>query len=191
MPREESLLEIRSLFASRWWAVVLRGIVAIAFGVLAFAWPGVTLATLVLMFGFYALLDGIFSLVAAFGGNRTREDRWALGLEGVVGLWAGIVTLRAPSVTAVVLVFLISIWAMVCGFLRIAAAFRLRKEISGEFWLGLSGVLSVVFALILMFRPLSGALGLVWLIAGYALVFGVTLIILGFELRHVRALLPH
>ncbi|HUK15494.1 MAG TPA: HdeD family acid-resistance protein [Bryobacteraceae bacterium] len=191
MPREDSLLEIRTLFAGRWWAMVLRGIVAIVFGVLAFAWPGVTLATLVLLFGWYALIDGIFSLVSAFGGRRAREDRWLLALEGIVGLWAGFVTLRAPAITAIVLVFFISIWAMVTGFLRIAAAFRLRREISGEVWLALSGVLAVLFAVMLMFRPLAGAMGLVWVIAGFALVLGVTLIMLGFELRHLRAIPSH
>ena len=191
MAGEDSLSEIRTLFAGRWWAVVLRGIVAIVFGALAFAWPGVTLAILVLLFGWYALVDGIFSLVSAIGGRRTREDRWLLALEGIIGLWAGIVTLRAPSITAVVLVFLISIWAMATGFLRIAAAFRLRKEISGEVWLALSGVLSILFALMLMLRPLLGAMGLVWVIAGYALVLGVTLIMLGFELRHMRAMPSH
>lgn len=171
--------------------MVLRGIVAIVFGVLAFAWPGVTLATLVLLFGWYALVDGIFSLVSATGGRRTREDRWLLAPEGIVGLWAGVVTLRAPAITAIVLVFFISIWAMATGFLRIAAAFRLRKEISGEVWLALSGVLAVLFAVMLMLRPLAGAMGLVWIIAGYALVLGVTLIMLGFELRHWRAMPSH
>jgi uncharacterized membrane protein HdeD (DUF308 family) len=191
VPEQSSLMEIKTLFAGRWWAVVLRGIVAIVFGVMAFALPGVTLATLVLLFGCYALVDGIFSLVSAIGGRRRREDRWLLALEGIVGLWAGVVTLRAPAITAMVLVFFISIWAMATGFLRIAAAFRLRKEISGEVWLALSGVLSVVFALMLMLRPLVGALSLIWVIAGFALVLGITLIMLGFELRHWRAIPSH
>jgi len=178
------MLNENSLFAGRWWTVLLRGIIAVAFGVLAFAWPGVTLASLVLLFGFYALADGIFSLLAAIGGRR--DDRWLLALEGIIGIWAGVVTLRAPAITAMVLVFLISIWAMATGFLRIAAAVRLRKEISGEMWLALSGVLSVLFALMLMFRPAVGALGLVWVIAGYALILGVLEIMLGMELRGVR-----
>jgi uncharacterized membrane protein HdeD (DUF308 family) len=109
-----------------------------------------------------------------------------LALEGIVGIWAGVVTLRAPALSAVVLVSFISIWAMATGFLRIAAAVRLRKEISGEVWLALSGVLSVVFALMLMLRPAVGALALVWVIAGYALMLGVFEIILGVELRAVR-----
>jgi uncharacterized membrane protein HdeD (DUF308 family) len=186
MLREDSAPEIAGVFASRWWVVLLRGIIAIAFGVLAFAWPGVTVATLVLLFGFYALVDGIFSLLTAIGGRRHREDRWLLALEGIVGIWIGVVTLRDPALTAVVLVFLISIWAMATGFLRIAAAIRLRQAISGEVWLALSGVLSVLFALMLILRPAVGALGLVWVIAGYALILGVFEIMLGVELRGVR-----
>ena len=186
MLSEDSGHEIAGLFAARWWAVILRGIVAIAFGVLAFAWPGVTVATLVLLFGFFALVDGVFSLLTAIGGRRHREDRWLLALEDIVGIWAGIVTLRAPALPAMVLVLFISIWAMATGFLRIAAAIRLRKVVSGEVWLALSGVLSVLFALMLMLRPAVGALGLVWVIAGYALILGVIEIMLGVELRSVH-----
>lgn len=176
---------IAGLFAGRWWAMLLRGVIAIAFGALAFTWPGVTLGMLVLLFGFYALLDGGFSLVAAIGG-RNRGDRWLLVLEGVVGIWAGVATLRAPAITAVVLVFFISIWAMATGFLRIVAAIHLRKQISGEVWLALSGLLSVLFAITLMLRPAVGTLVLVWVIAGYALAMGVMLIMLGIELRTLR-----
>jgi len=174
------------VFTSRWWAVLLRGLVAIGFGILAFAWPGVTLATLVLLFSIYALTDGIFSLFAAIGAHQHREHRWFLALEGIVGVWAGLVMLRAPDVTALFLVFFISMWAMATGFLRIVAAIRLRKEISGELWLALSGLLSVLFALMLVAMPLVGMVALVWVIAGYALLIGVLQVILGFELRRLR-----
>ena len=181
----ESYLEMAALFTSRWWTVLLRGLVAIVFGILAFTWPGVTLATLVLLFAIYAMTDGVFSLFAAIGG-RHREHRWLLALEGVVSIWAGLVMLRAPAVTAIFLVFFISIWAMATGFLRIVEAIRLRKEISGELWLVLSGVLSVLFALMLMVRPLVGMVALVWVIAGYALLLGVIEVLLSFELRRLR-----
>jgi uncharacterized membrane protein HdeD (DUF308 family) len=179
---ENSVPELAGLFAGRWWTVILRGIVAIAFGILAFAWPAITLSTLVLLFGGYALVDGIFTLFAAIG-HRRRENRWLLVLESVVSIWAGVVTLRSPALTAVVLVFFISIWAMATGVLRIVAAIHLRKEISGEVWLALSGVLSIFLALMLMLRPVIGALTLVWVIAGYALVLGIFEIMLGIELR--------
>ena len=182
----ESYLEMAALFTSRWWAVLLRGLVAIVFGILAFTWPGVTLATLVLLFAIYAITDGVFSLFAAIGGRPHREQRWLLALEGVVSIWAGVVMLRAPAATAIFLVFFISIWAMATGFLRIVEAIRLRKEISGELWLVLSGVLSVLFALMLMVRPLVGMVALVWVIAGYALLLGLIEVLLSFELRRLR-----
>ncbi len=182
----ENYLEVAAVFTSRWWAVLLRGLVAIIFGLLAFAWPGVTLDILVLLFAIYALTDGVFSLFTAIGGHRYREHRWLLALEGVVGIWAGLVMLRAPAVTATFLVFFISIWAMATGVLRIVAAIRLRKEISGELWLVLSGVLSVLFALMLVARPLVGLVALVWVIAGYALLMGVLEVMLSFELRRLR-----
>ena len=124
--------------------------------------------------------------MAAIGGHR-HDDRWLLVLEGVIGIWAGVITLRAPGVTAAVLVFFISIWAMATGFLRIVEAIRLRKQISGEMWLALSGVLSILFALMLMIRPIAGALSLVWILAAYALILGLLLIFLGVELKQVQA----
>jgi uncharacterized membrane protein HdeD (DUF308 family) len=181
----EKYLEMAAVFASRWWAVLLRGLVAIAFGIVAFTWPGVTVATLVALFAFYAIMDGIFSLFTAIGGRR-HDHRWLLALEGVVGIWAGIVMLRAPGVTAIFLVFFISIWAMATGFLRIVEAIRLRKEISGELWLILSGVLSILFALMLMARPLVGVISLIWVLAAYALLMGIVMVILSFELRRLR-----
>jgi uncharacterized membrane protein HdeD (DUF308 family) len=187
---QDFLDEDLGLFAGRWWTVLLRGITAVMFGVLAFAWPAITLAMLVLLFGYYALTDGIFSLLAAAGG-RHREDRWVLALEGIVGVWAGVVTLRAPHVIASVLIFFLSFWAMATGFLRLAAAFRLRREVAGEHWLAASGILSVAFALMLLVRPAVGAVGLVWILAGYAVVLGVVLIILGMELRGVQASHAH
>jgi len=184
VPTENYLMAV---FASRWWAVLLRGLVAIGFGILAFAWPGVTLRTLVVLFAIYALIDGVFSLFSAIGGQRYREHRWLLALEGIIGVWAGLVMLRAPTVTAVFLVLFISIWAMATGFLRIGTAIRLRKEISGEMWLVLSGVLAVLFALMLMAHPAVGMVALVWVIGGYALGLGVFQILLSIELRRLRA----
>ena len=175
-------------FLGRWWIVLLRGLTAVAFGLLAFAWPHLTLATLVLLFGFYALIHGIFSLIAALSNSQQTRSRWLLALEGVVGIWAGIVTLRTPSTTALVLIFFVWVWAIATGILRIIEAIRLRKEISGELWLALSGVVTVLFGVLLMLRPIVGLIGLAWLIAGYALIFGLFEIMLGVELRGLRHL---
>lgn len=187
MPTEFRLPMI-GLFTKNWWVLLLRGIVAILFGILAFARPGLTLAALVLLFGFYALVDGIFSLIAAFSGWQHREDRWLLVLEGVIGLGAGFVTLRAPAITAVALIFFIAIWALATGVLRIVEAIRLRKEIAGEFWLALSGILSVLFAFLVMLRPAAGALAMAWVIGWYALFMGAMLVMLSFKLRGMRRL---
>ena len=174
------------LWDRRWWAVILRGLIAIAFAVLAFTWPVVTVGTLVLLFGIYALVDGVASLIAAITG-RHHEDRWLLALEGVIGVWAGVIILRAPGLTASLLVFFISIWAMATGFLRIIEAIRLRKQISGEIWLPLSGVLSILFALMLILRPAVGAVSIVWILAAYVLLLGVFLVFLGIELKRFQA----
>ena len=187
MPTEFRLPMI-GLFTKNWWVLLVRGIVAMLFGILAFARPGITLAALVLLFGFYALVDGIFSLIAAFSGWQYREDRWLLVLEGLIGLGAGFVTLRSPAITAVALIFFIAVWALATGVLRIVEAIRLRKEISGEFWLALSGILSVLFAFLVMLRPAAGALAMAWVIGWWALFMGAMLVMLSLKLRSLRRL---
>jgi uncharacterized membrane protein HdeD (DUF308 family) len=174
---------IRGLFTRRWWVVLLRGVIAVIFGLMAFAWPHLTVATLVLLFGWYALIHGISSIAAAIGYRPEAGNRLLLVLEGVVGIWAGIVTLRSPTVTAVVLIFFVWIWAIATGVLRIIEAIRLRKEIRGEVWLALSGVVTVVFGLMLLLRPVAGLIALAWIIAAYALLLGLCEILLGLELR--------
>jgi uncharacterized membrane protein HdeD (DUF308 family) len=177
---------VSPIWGAHWWLLLLRGALAIIFGILAFTKPGLALAGIILGFGIYALVDGVFALIAAFRGWKDREDRWMLVLEGVVGIWAGIVTLNSPAITAIVLVFVIAGWAMATGVLKIVQAVRLRKVIEGEFWLGLSGVLSIVFSFFLLLMPGAGILGLVWYIATFAIVFGAMLVILSFKLRGVQ-----
>ncbi len=168
--------------ARNWWAVVLRGVLAILFGVLAFIWPSITLFVLVLLFGAYALVDGIFALIAAIT-NRTKSNRvWVL-LEGIAGVIAGIVTLFLPGITAIALLFLIAAWAIITGILEILAAIELRKGISNEWLLALSGILSVVFGILIAVFPGAGAMGIIWAIAAYAIVFGILFVFLGFRLR--------
>ena len=177
--------ETAGLFVGRWWAVLLRGLTAVAFGIAALAWPHVTFAVLILLFGLYALTHGIFSLVAAITSRGQGGNQGLLVLEGILGIFAGIITLRSPSTAAMVLIFCVWVWAVATGVLRIAEAIRLRRQIPGEVWLVLSGVVTVVFGLLIMLRPVLGALGLVWIIAGYALLLGVFEIMLGCELRAI------
>ena len=171
------------VLARNWWALALRGLLAIVFGLVAFALPGPTLAALVILFGAYALVDGIFALVAAVRAAEAHERWWLFVLEGIAGIAAGLITFAWPGITALVLLYLIAWWAIITGIFEIAAAIRLRKEITGEFWLALGGAASVIFGLILLFRPGVGALAVIWLIGTYALVFGLLLVMLGFRLR--------
>jgi uncharacterized membrane protein HdeD (DUF308 family) len=172
-----------------WWAIALRGAAAIVFGLLTFVVPGITLAVLVLLFGSYAIVDGILNLVAVARGRAGDRDqpRWALVVEGVVSIAAGIATFAWPGLTALALVYVIAAWAIVTGMLAIVAAVWLRRQIAHEWWLGLSGALSVVFGVLLMVAPAAGALALVFWIGAYAIVFGALLIGLAFRLRAARS----
>jgi uncharacterized membrane protein HdeD (DUF308 family) len=180
------LLPLSGLLAKNWWVLLLRGIVAILFGILAFSHPLITMAGLILLFGIYALVDGGFSVIGALTGWRHREDRWLLLLEGLVGLWVGFITLKTPAITAVGLIFFIAIWALATGVLKIVGAIRLRREVPGEFWLALSGIASVMFACLVMLRPAAGALGMIWLIGWFAVLGGASLVVLSFKMRSLR-----
>ena len=165
-----------------WWLLVLRGICAIVFGVLAFTWPGMTLGALVMLFGAYAFADGIIAFVAAFS-NSSGTPWWILALAGLVSIGAGSITFLYPGITALVLLVLIAMWALITGVIELAAAIQLRKEIEGELWLGLAGVASVIFGAVLIARPAIGALAVVWMIGAYSILFGVLLVALGLKVK--------
>jgi uncharacterized membrane protein HdeD (DUF308 family) len=171
------------VYTGTWWVMVLRGIAAVAFGVLAFISPRITLTALVFLWGAYALVDGAFAIAAGIKTYGEYKRWWLLLLEGVLGVAAGLVAFVMPGITALVLLILIGAWAIVTGLFEIAAAIQLRKEIKGEWLLGLAGVASVLFGIALLVNPVVGALAVVWLIAAYALVFGVLLIALGVRLH--------
>ena len=166
-----------------WWLFLLRGIAAILFGVAAFVWPAPTLTILIFLFGAFVLVDGVFGLVHAIR-YRRQLRRWGLlALEGVLGIAIGALTFSAPGITAFALLMLIAAWAIVTGVLQIVAAFRLRKEIQGEWLMGLMGLLSVAFGLLLVAQPGAGALAVAWIIATYAFIFGVLLVMMAFKVR--------
>lgn len=169
-----------------WWTFLVRGLLAIAFGVLAFFAPGLGIAVLVGLFAAWALIDGVTSLVTGIGGRNRDKSWWLEILEGVVSIIAGIIALVFPVLAAEVLVIIIAAWAIVTGIFEIIAAIRLREQIRGEFWLGLAGLASILFGVILLVFPGVGALSLVWLIGSFALVFGVFLVILGWRLRGIN-----
>ena len=178
---------LASILRRGWWLLLLRGIIAIAFGVLTWARPQLTLVALIAFFGAYSLVDGILGVWTAVAGRKDHEYWWVLLLAGLVGIGIGIVTFLAPGVTALAIVFYIAIWAIARGMLEIAAAIRLRREISGEWVLILAGIVSVIFGVLLIMQPGTGALALLWLIAAYAVVFGVLLVILAFKARGFAA----
>jgi uncharacterized membrane protein HdeD (DUF308 family) len=172
--------------ASNWWALALRGLVAVLFGLLTFILPGITVVTLVLLFGAYALADGIFNVIAFF---RVASHQWALLIEGVVGIIAGIVTFALPAITAIVLLYVIAFWAIFTGVFEIIAGIRLRKAITNEWLLLVMGVLSLLFGVLILFAPGAGALAIVLWIGAYAMVFGAFLLALAFRLRGHRHLM--
>ena len=173
--------------SSNWWVLALRGAVAVVFGLLTFLMPGLTLLILVSLFGGYCLVNGVLTLVAAFRRARDRPRWWALALEGVASLVAGMVTLFWPGLTSLALLYVVAAWAIITGLLQIGTAIRLRKQIMGEWVLVASGLMSVAFGLFLVFMPLTGALVVAWWIGAYAFAFGILLVILAFRLRRRAA----
>jgi uncharacterized membrane protein HdeD (DUF308 family) len=169
------------MLAGNWWALLLRGIAAVLFGLAALFWPGLTLFVLIVFFGAYALVDGILAIVAGIRGSE--GSRWLLLAEGVLGVLTGLVAFFWPGMTAMVLLFLISAWAIFTGLLKVVMAIAFRREIENEWLMGLSGVLSVLFGVVIAVWPGAGLLSLVWLVGIYALIFGVALIVLGLRAR--------
>ncbi len=160
------------------WLLGLRGVLAIIFGVLAFIWPGMTAIVLVFLFAAYAILDGILTIAASVR-NRAANDRWwVLLLEGIVDIAAGVIAFLFPGLAAIVLVFMIAIWAIITGLLELVTAIRLRREITNEWALGLAGVVSIILGIIMIVNPGAGLIGLVWAIGGYAIIFGILMIVL-------------
>jgi uncharacterized membrane protein HdeD (DUF308 family) len=173
--------------ADNWGWILLRGIVAVAFGVAAFVWPGLSLMMLVLLWAGYAIVDGGFTLAAALSArDHDAGSRWWLGLAGGASLIAGVVAIAWPGMTAVVLLLLIASWAIASGVLEIWAAIYLRREIEGEWLLGLTGVLSIAFGVVLLAQPAAGALAVAWLIGAFAVLIGVSLMALAFRVKQFK-----
>ncbi|WP_415289279.1 HdeD family acid-resistance protein [Brevundimonas sp. S1H14] len=173
---------VKSALHRSWWLLLLRGIAAVAFGVLTFVWPQISLLTLIMVYGIYALADGVLALIAAIRGGG-MVPRWWLALAGVISVLTAVIVFAWPGLTALVLVYLIGFWSILRGVLEIVGAIRLRNEIANEWSLGAAGALSVIFGLILVFMPGAGALGLLWLIATWAVLFGLLLIWVAFKVR--------
>src|SRR5262245_21430016 len=176
---------MRKALSTSWWWLVVRGLAAIAFGILAIAWPAVTLLFLIALFAAYAILSGG---VAIIGSLKNRDDRgwWLVLVFGIISVGAGIIAIFYPGITALALIIVIGVNAVFSGVLDIAMAIRLRKEIRGEWLLGLAGLVSILFGVFVILLPGAGALALIWLISVYAIATGILFIILGFKLRSHR-----
>ncbi len=170
--------------AHNWWLFALRGVAAIILGILAFAWPGVTLVVLVALFAAYALVDGASLLVALVRGEpRARRHGWAVGIMGVISVVAGIVAIAWPGITALALLYVVAFWAIAHGVFQVIAAIALRREIEGELWMAIGGVIAILFGLYLAVFPGAGLLSLVVIFAIWAILFGISSLIVAFRLR--------
>ena len=170
-----------------WWLLVLRGIFAVLFGVVAFGWPGLTAEALVFVFGAYALANGIFTLGLAIRSASGTPGRGTLLLLGLLGAAAGILTFVYPGNTALALLWVIAFWAIFTGIVEVAAAIQLRKVLTNEWVLLLSGILSVVFGVLVIARPNAGALSILWLIGTYAILYGIMLLTIAIRLRSLAS----
>jgi uncharacterized membrane protein HdeD (DUF308 family) len=182
--------DILDYLGHNWGWIVLRGAAAVLFAVVAIAWPGLTLAALVIVWGAYALADGVLALIAAWQVRDQGRPFWSLLVVGLLGITAGVVTFLWPGITALALLMVIAAWALMMGIFQIVAAIRLRKAIEGEWLLGLSGLASVAFGVLMFVSPGAGALAVLSLIAAFALLFGALQIVLGFRLRSYAARKP-
>ena len=168
--------------AESWWMVGLRGILGIIFGLICLLTPDIAVGALVLLFAFYMLVDGLFAIAAGIRNARNGERWGLLLLEGLVDIAAAAVAFLWPGLTLVVLIWIIAIWAVISGGLMLASAFALKKD-HGRWWLALGGICSLIFGALLIVAPLVGAFVLIWWLGAYALVFGVVLLVLAFQLH--------
>jgi uncharacterized membrane protein HdeD (DUF308 family) len=172
--------------ARNWWLLALRGLAGILFGIGAFVWPGATLAALVIVFGAYVFVDGIFAVVAGIGMRRQLSLWWLVLLEGVAGIILGVLTFRSPDTTALILLTIIAAWSIVTGVFEIATALRIRTMIANEWLMILSGIVSIIFGVLLLAQPGAGAIAIVWLLGAYALLFGMLTLMFALRLRGMR-----
>jgi uncharacterized membrane protein HdeD (DUF308 family) len=184
-PSDVQSAEMSAALAQNWWAIALRGVLAIVFGLIALFVPAATMLSLVLLFAAYMLVDGVLAIVAAVRAARQRERWGLLVLEGVVDIIAGVVAFLWPGITVIAFVLIVAAWAIVSGGLMLGAAIRLKID-HGRWWLAFGGIVSLIYGALLIVAPLIGALVMTWWLGAYALVFGIALLVLAFKLRARR-----
>jgi uncharacterized membrane protein HdeD (DUF308 family) len=173
---------LKMLFKN-WWMILLKGTLLIIFGILAFLRPGITMTSLVIWFAAFMIADGVISLAAVISNWNSREDKWLLVAEGALGVLLGILIFRRPVVFEVFIAYLIGFWAIFSGISKIAMAIQLRKEMEGEGWLVLSGIMSILFGIIIFAQPMTGIATLMWIAGTFAVLVGILMIFLSLKLR--------
>ena len=172
-----------NIIEKRWWVFALRGLIAVALGIIALVNPGIALLTLIIIFGIYSFVDGLFDVIISISNRKDNEKWWALLIAGIASVVIGVISLSNPSITGIALVYLIAVKALINGVLEIAAAIELRHFIEGEWMMVISGILSILFGIVLFASPNQGALAMLWVIGIFAIVIGIWLIIFAFHLR--------
>ena len=172
-----------SALKQNWWVLVLRGVIAIAFGIVSFIWPGVTALALVFLLAAFAFVEGIFALIGAFGYGLPGGQRLLMVLLGLLGLAVGVFAVARPGIAALTIVVWVAWWAIIAGIVQIVVAIEMRKEIENEWALIIGALLSIVFGILLLWRPLAGVITLAYLFGFYAIIFGIAMLSLGIRLR--------
>ena len=170
-----------------WWQVAVRGLIALLFGIMLLAWPGVSLFIFAILFGAFAFVDGIFTLVAAVNYKAGAGQRAWLFVRGILGIIVGIITFFWPAITELALVLLIGAWALVAGIMELNFAFRAVRETGAKWLFAVSGILSIILGILLLVSPIAAIIAVIWIIGAYAVIVGIVLIVLGFRLRSSKA----
>jgi uncharacterized membrane protein HdeD (DUF308 family) len=170
-----------------WWQVAVRGFIALLFGIMLLAWPGVSLFIFAILFGAFAFVDGIFTLVAAVNYKAGAGQRAWLFVRGILGIIVGIITFFWPAITELALVLLIGAWALVAGIMELNFAFRAVRETGAKWLFAVSGILSIILGILLLVSPIAAIIAVIWIIGAYAVIVGIVLIVLGFRLRSSKA----
>lgn len=174
---------LSKLLSHYWWVLLFRGVFAVLFGIVALAYPGITLGGLVFYFAVFAFVDGISNVFHAFFGREDNESWWVLLFQGLLGIAFGVITFQAPGITTLMLLLYIGFWAMATGVLQIVLAVRLRNEITGEWWMAFGGLVSILFGLSMVARPGAGALAVLTIIGLWSIVTGLCLVFLAFKAK--------
>jgi uncharacterized membrane protein HdeD (DUF308 family) len=179
------------VIARNWWAWLIRGIAAVIFGILAWRWPGLTWVTIAIFFGAYALVDGVFAIIATIRAAETHQRWWPFLVEGIVGILIAAIAFYDIRIVIVALYLTIAVWAFLTGIFELVAAVQLRKHIANEFWLILGGLASIAFGVLMLLYPIISAIVIVYIIAAYAIVFGIMMIAFSLRLRsHLKTPAP-